>query len=62
MAITKQIIKRTEPTSKKSGAPVVIRWKGHKLIRSHSIRACAYEILQASKIDDIVKVMLCFLT
>jgi len=44
--------------SKNSGSPTVIRWKGQKMIRSHSIRACAMEIVQANKIDDVVKVTL----
>ncbi len=53
-----RVIKRTDSLPKKTGSPTIIRWKGEKMIRSNSLRACAWELLQASKIDDVVKVTL----
>ncbi|MHA7733954.1 hypothetical protein [Nitrosopumilus sp. S6] len=58
MAILERVEPKPKSSTKQTGSPTVIRWKGQKLIRSHSIRACAYEILQASKIDDVVKITL----
>ena len=41
-----------------SGAPVTTTWKNARMIRNHSIRACAKEILNVNRGIDVVKINL----
>lgn len=46
------------PANKASSAPVTTTWKNARMIRNHSIRACAREILNVNRGIDVVKVNL----
>ena len=43
---------------KTSSAPLTTTWKNTRMIRNHSIRACAKEILNVTRGIDVVKVNL----
>jgi len=51
-----RVIKRPESSTNKTGIPVVIRWKGVKMIRSHSINAVAHEIITMSENQDLISI------
>ena len=56
LAVIERIIKRPESSTNKTGIPVVIRWKGVKMIRSHSINAVAHEIITMSENQDLISI------
>lgn len=53
--ITK-IIKRQEFSTNKTGVPVIVKWKGVKMMRAHSIRAVADEIKTMSENQDLISI------
>ena len=56
MPVIERIIKRPDSSANKTGIPVVIRWKGVKMIRSHSINAVAHEIITMSENQDLISI------
>jgi len=56
LPVIERIIKRPDSSSNKSGIPIVIKWKGVKMIRSHSINAVAYEIITMSENQDLISI------
>jgi len=56
LVVIERIIKRPNSTTNKTGIPVVIRWKGVKMIRSHSINAVAHEIITMSENQDLISI------
>lgn len=58
MTLVTKIIPRPESSTSKTGKPVVIKWNGADMIRSHSINACVREIHESSKSMGFLKVNL----
>lgn len=58
MNLIERIIEAPPINSKKSTAPVIIEWKGEKMVRNHSIRATVREIIKLSSGLDVVKINL----
>jgi len=55
LVVTERIIKRQE-TNFKSPIPVIIKWKGIPMVRSHSINAVAHEIITMSNNQDLISI------
>ena len=53
-----EYVKKTVPETDygKNSKPVVIRWKGVNMMRAHSMRAAAYDIVQAITNSDLISV------
>jgi len=51
-----RIIPRANSSHSRKGIPVTIRWKGVKMIRSHSINAVAHEIKTMNENQDLISV------
>ena len=45
-----------ENGGKPKGPPVIVKWKGVKMVRGHSIRSTVYEITEMVKTLDVVKI------
>ena len=54
MSVTRRLIKRNNGARK--GAPTIIKWQGVPMIRSHSIRSVAQEIINASEAQDFISI------
>lgn len=55
LPIIERIIKRPDSSVNK-GIPVVIKWKGVKMIRGHSVNAVAHEIITMSENQDLISI------
>lgn len=56
MIQTRTIALPSQRINKDGGRPTITKWKGESMIRVHSIRAAAKEIVRASKNRDVIKV------
>ena len=58
MPVIQRIIKNAESSISKKSKPVVIKWKGVKMLRSQSINACVHEIIEYNKKQNFIKINL----
>jgi len=56
MVIFERVIKRSESSASNKNKPVTIHWQGVKMIRSHSMKAVAYEIATMSQNQDLISI------
>lgn len=57
MPIINTVVKQRSETEEKAAAkPTVIKWKGADMVRNHSIMACANEIVNAIKGQDLISI------